>query len=82
MQHGHAGLDILYAWSTLCVQLSGVRMRVTSLEGELNQAKALHEAVEKDFNRVTNDLAAVSCVIMYVRAWVCLAWRQRQQRYS
>jgi hypothetical protein len=35
-------------------------MRVTSLEGELNQAKALQEAVEKDFNRVSSDLAAVS----------------------
>lgn len=41
-------------------QLSAVRMRVTSLEGELNQAKALQESVEKDFNRLSGELAAVS----------------------
>lgn len=38
--------------------LSGVRMRVASLEGEVNQAKALQEAVEKDFARTSSDLAA------------------------
>jgi hypothetical protein len=42
------------------LQLSGVRMRVVSLEGELNQGKALQEAVEKDLTRVRTDLAAVS----------------------
>lgn len=44
----------------LSLQLSSVRMRVTSLEGELNQAKALQESVEKDFNRLSGELAAVS----------------------
>lgn len=45
---------------SVCAQLSGVRMRVASLEGEVNQAKALQEAVEKDFSRTSSDLAAVS----------------------
>ena len=43
-------------------------MRVTSLEGELNQAKALQEAVEKDFNRVSGELAAVSAAVMILRS--------------
>lgn len=45
--------------SPFSLQLSAVRMRVTSLEGELNQVKAVQEATEKDFNRVSTELAAV-----------------------
>lgn len=52
--------DRLLSAHVALLQLSGACMRVTSLEGELNQAKALQEAVEKDFNRVSSDLAAVS----------------------
>jgi hypothetical protein len=37
-------------------------MRVVSLEGELNQGKALQEAVDKDLARVRTDLAAVSAM--------------------
>lgn len=50
----------VYVCLCVRVQLSGVRMRVSSLEGEVNQAKALQEAVEKDFTRTSSDLAAVS----------------------
>lgn len=35
-------------------------MHVKTLEGELNQAKALQEAADKDAKKVSNDLAAVS----------------------
>lgn len=55
-----AALSCHAASCAVPVQLAGVRMRVVSLEGELNQGKALQEAVDKDLARVRAELAAVS----------------------